>query len=163
MIQRSANLSIRPRGYWYPWIFVGFFGVIVLVNVVMVSLAVTSWSGLETSDHFRKGVAYNGVLRAAERQAALGWTIEASLKPAGGLSVGVTDAAGQPLDDASVEAMLRRPGRRDLDVTVMLTGMGGGLYRAAAPVSEPGNWDVRIVIRHAAGTMLENRRLWVAP
>ena len=34
----------RPQGWWYPWIFVGVFGVVFAVNMTMVKFVITSYS-----------------------------------------------------------------------------------------------------------------------
>ncbi|HOT83126.1 MAG TPA: FixH family protein, partial [Candidatus Defluviicoccus seviourii] len=54
----GAKASGRPPGWWYPWIFVGGMLIVVAVNAVMAIVAVGTFSGLETTDHYRKGLAY---------------------------------------------------------------------------------------------------------
>ena len=56
----------RPRGWWYPWIFVGAMAVVVVVNGILAWLAVGTWTGIETEDHYRKGLAYNENLAAEQ-------------------------------------------------------------------------------------------------
>ena len=49
----------RPRqpGWWYPWIFVGGMLVVIAVNGVLITMAVSTFSGIETEEHYRKGLA----------------------------------------------------------------------------------------------------------
>ncbi|MBU0724047.1 MAG: FixH family protein [Alphaproteobacteria bacterium] len=161
MIQNTASPQMRPRSHWYPWIFVAFFATVIGVNIFMVTMAVSSWSGLSTRDHYRKGVAYNQVLDAAEEQASRGW--KAEIIAESGLSVWLTDRTGQPLENAAMVAEIRRPGRRDLDQDIALMPQAGGLYRAAIDWGAPGNWDVRIVARLGQTRYVESRRLWLTP
>lgn len=161
MIQNATLPRTRPRSHWYPWIFIAFFSVVISVNIFMVTMAVSSWSGLATRDHYRKGVAYNQVLEAAEEQAARGW--KANISAESGLSVRLTDSAGRPLENAAMVAEIRRPGRRDLDQDIALMPQADGVYRAAMDWAVPGNWDVRIVARLGQTRYVESRRLWLTP
>ncbi|MFW5680782.1 MAG: FixH family protein, partial [Pseudomonadota bacterium] len=61
------------KSRWIPWAFVAFFGVVFLVNGVMVYFAVTTFAGVERRDAFKRAQSYNEVLAEARAQAALGW------------------------------------------------------------------------------------------
>ena len=52
----------RQPGWYIPWIFVGVFMVVLAVNGIMVHFAVSSWTGIETENHFIKGLGYNNDL-----------------------------------------------------------------------------------------------------
>ena len=87
MIDRRSDTAVSTgadmtgehrRGHWYPWLFVGFFGLVFAVNAVMIGIALSTWTGLETRDHYRKGVAYNEVIDKQAAQQARGW--QASLR-----------------------------------------------------------------------------------
>ena len=66
----------RQPGWYIPWIFVGVFMVVLAVNGVMVHFAVSSWTGIETENHFIKGLGYNNDLAGARAQAERGWQID---------------------------------------------------------------------------------------
>jgi len=160
----------RPRGWWYPWIFVGAMAVVVVVNGVLAWLAVSTWTGIETEDHYSKGLAYNENLAAERAQAQLGWTVDLALMPKAEAStesrafeVAVTFAAAdrQPLDGLEVEIQFVRPTHEGFDVAARLDGRGKGVY--AAPVTLPlaGQWQARVLARRGDDTFQNVRRIVV--
>lgn len=160
----------RARGWWYPWIFVGAMAVVVVVNGILAWLAVDTWSGIETEDHYRKGLAYDDNLAAAKAQDRLGWSVDLALMPkAGGigdaraleLAVTFTGADGRPVDGLDVAVEFFRPTHEGFDVTARLGGRGGGTY--AAPVTLPlaGQWQARVLARRGDDTFQNVRRIVV--
>ncbi len=163
----------RQAGWWYPWIFVVGMLVVVVVNAVMITLAIGTFPGLDTEDAYRKGIAYNQTLAAAEAQAERGWQASLSVKPASGtatqmaaiaplsaeIDAGFVDRAGQPLGGLEVRAYLVRPthdGGNDL--VALLEERGGGRYVATVAVPLPGQWDVRLHARRGDETFQLSRR-----
>ena len=51
------------------WACIAFFGVMVLVNAIFLYLAVSTFSGGDASNAYRKGLHYNETVEAAKRQA----------------------------------------------------------------------------------------------
>ena len=137
----------RPRlgraARWIPWLFVGFFVVVIAVNGVMIWFALESWTGLvEQPRPTIRACAYNRNLEAARRQAELGWQPRlAAIWPATGAAVAGAapwpTRMGRPLADATVEARLRAADQR-----------GRGLH-GRADADRPGHLPRRI--RAAAG------------
>lgn len=154
------------RGHWYPWLFVGFFGVVFAVNAVMVGIALSTWTGLETRDHYRKGLAYNDVIDRQAAQQARGW--QASLDwsalegTRGEIAVTLRDRNGDPISGAGVVVELRRPTQASLDTLVPLVARGDGRYAARETLPAAGNWDARLVIRSGEDSHIQMERLWVA-
>lgn len=154
------------RGRWYPWLFVGFFGVVFAVNAVMIGIAASTWTGLETRDHYRKGLAYNDVIDAATAQqmrgwqATLGWT--ALDGTSGEIAVILRNKSGDPISGAGVAVELRRPTQASLDRLVPLVARGDGRYAARETLPAAGNWDARLVIRNGDDSHIQMERLWVA-
>lgn len=151
----TGHLDYDPnRGRWYPWVFVAAFIVVIAVNGVMVSLAVGSFTGLETEHPYERGLNYNDMLAAARAQEALGWQVEYEALPAGEASDGVLpvvltsrflDKNGRPLTGLDVKAFLLRPTAQGYDLQVELQEAGGGRYSADAVLPLAGQWDLRIV------------------
>ena len=52
----------------------GFFGVVFVVNGVMIYSALSTHTGLVANEPYRKGLHYNERIEADERQARLGWS-----------------------------------------------------------------------------------------
>ena len=70
-----------------------FFGVIIAVNVVMATLASTSWTGLVVENSYVASQEFNRKAEEGRAQAALGW--KSRLTIAGGeIRYALTDAAG---------------------------------------------------------------------
>ena len=136
--------ALRPRGWWYPWIFVAGMAVVFAVNGVLVFLALGTWTGLETAGHYEKGLAYNENLAAARAQAERGWQADVEYDPAGMVTATFRDRDGIPLENLTVEALALRPTHEGYDVAADLTHAGGGLYRGRLHLPLPGQWQLRI-------------------
>jgi nitrogen fixation protein FixH len=146
----------RPRGWWYPYIFVGGFLVVLAVNVVLMVFATSTFNGLETRHAWWEGNHYNAQIAAEDAQEALGWTVTFGSRSgpeagpaADGLparfDLDVHDRAGNPVDGLTVEAEVRRPTQEGYDRTVHLDPVGPGQYRTTVGLPLPGQWEVRLV------------------
>lgn len=152
-----------PRDRWIPWLFVGLFGVVLAANGTLAYVATSSFSGLQTEEHYRKGLAYNRVIEAERRQAALGWSVSLDFSQSGArngrLAVRVLDSAGTPLDDATVSARLVRPTQSGYDMNVTLNPAGAGSYEAELKLPLRGQWDIQTQIEHRSGTYRTAERI----
>lgn len=165
----ASSAPARPfarRGSWIPWVFVAMFAVVLLANTAMVYVAASTWTGLETREHYRKGLEYNAALEAERAQAARGWQVAVDARAAGGtalLRVELRDRDGRALDGAEVTALLIRPTSDGHDFAVALDAAAAGVYAAEAAMPLPGQWDLRIEARHPAGDWQSIRRIVVQP
>ncbi|BBK44984.1 membrane protein [Allostella vacuolata] len=153
------------RSAWIPWIFVGGMLLVVAVNAVMVRLAIGTFSGVTVERPYERGIAYNAVLAAQERQDRLGWTAKAELRTVDGrreIVLLLADREGRALSPASLAAHLERPlepgSRRDLSIDPT----GDGRYAAPIDGLQPGQWDVTIDARGPDGRLHVRQRL-IAP
>lgn len=145
----------RKPGWWYPYIFVAAFMVVVSVNGVLIYSATSTFTGLETENHYEKGNSYNRDIEMARQQAALGWQVAAKVEPSPAQQDGAKrrvaieasfkDKAGQPLDGMAVRALFIRPVQAGHDVSIPLSSKGQGVYVAAADLDFHGQWDLRVV------------------
>lgn len=166
-----AMVRQRERGWWYPWIFVVGMLVVVAVNVVMITLALDTFPGLETNDAYRQGIAYNQTIAAAEAQAARGWHLNLAVEPqvaagepgkaerTAAVTATFTDRDGQPIGGLQVETYFVRPTIAGSDVTAELDELGNGRYAATVAVPLPGQWDVRIHARRGDDTYQATHRI----
>ncbi len=169
---------VRQPGWWYPWIFVGGMGLVIVVNAILVYFAVSSWTGLQTENHYRKGLAYNEALTAAREQELLGWTMAVAFDPAfegkrdgsadgqpaagtGELSVRFNDRLGQPITDLEARAIVIRPTQEGHDQTLALRHVGEGHYASALTLPLPGQWEARILAHRGDQAFQKTRRLYV--
>lgn len=161
----NEPVESKPIDRWLPWLFVLFFAVVFAANGVMVYVAAASWTGLETKQHYVKGLAYNRTLEDIERQRALGWTAALSVDPeAPGrvrLDFLLRDSRELAVAGATVTAQFVRPTSEGHDVEVRLADYGGGRYLGEAAALLPGQWDVRVLARHPSGDFRLTRRIMV--
>lgn len=144
--------STRSKGWWYPWIFVAGMLVVILVNGVLVYFALGTWTGIETEDHYRKGLAYNQALAAARIQDERGWQVSMAFDPAptnaeehrGRLTITMSDRDGLPLDGLTVTVSLIRPTHEGYDFNLTLKQTGRGIYSSSIAVPLPGQWDAKV-------------------
>ncbi len=160
MNSASADLTGASKRSIIPYLFFGFFGIVVLVNGVMIWLAITTFSGLETESAYIKGINYNETLAAEARQNELGWQAEIALNR-DKISVELRDQDGDLLEPQSVVAKLVRPSDSSMDQTVVLNQVAAGQYSANLPPLQQGLWEVRAQIDHANERFFATDRLIV--
>jgi nitrogen fixation protein FixH len=152
---QSANLRRRP-GWWFPFIYVGAFGVVLAVNLVFMFSAVHTFTGLSTEQAYEKGLRYNEEIAAAKRQQTLGWTVttEVRAKEPGetafhGADIIVTfqDKDGKPVTGLSGNAEFVRPTSEGHDSSAALSEQGQGRYLVSAALPLGGQWDFAMTAR----------------
>jgi nitrogen fixation protein FixH len=135
-------------GRWIPWVFVGLFGIVLVANGTMITVAISTFTGMETTSAYKKGIDYNKRLAAAARQEALGW--QASLTTEAGdagqmtITFMLDDKDGRPIVAADVEAHLDRPLQQGFDQTVTFDEIGGGRYAATFDLPLKGQWEIQL-------------------
>ena len=135
----------RPDGWWYPWIFVAFFAVVIGVNGVMITIATGTFTGLDTKDHYRKGLAYNENLEGVRKQASLGWVADVSATTEQ-LAVEFKNKEGAPLVGLTLSGMMTRPTHVDDDQALgAFTEVAPGRYETKLSLTKKGQWDARIL------------------
>jgi|EndMetStandDraft_5_1072996.scaffolds.fasta_scaffold141560_2 nitrogen fixation protein FixH len=123
-------------------IMLAFFGVIIGVNVVMATLASTSWTGFVVENSYVASQEFNTRAEQGRAQAALGWT--SSLTIAGGeIRYRLTDAAGKSVSLDGVAVQLRRPAYAAEDRSLMLTPSNDGEFATLATLGD-GLWIIEV-------------------
>jgi len=140
---------------------IGFFGVVIAVNVTMATLAVDSFTGVVVDNGYVASQQFNRWIARGEAEAAIGWRATAST-PGGVPEVAVTDALGHPLAGASVTLHLHHPLRADDARRVTLAERGPGRYAAAAPLPR-GQWEATVRIEKSGRVVHVRDRLVVQP
>ncbi|MDV7341147.1 FixH family protein [Terasakiella sp. A23] len=142
----------RKLGWWYPWIFVGFFAVIITVNGIMMYFAFSSWTGLETKDHYVKGLAYDDNVNAARAQEALGWDVKLDVTTLNAndkerhvaYKVVFLDHNKMPVDQLKAHTFFIRPTSEGMDVDGPAELSEPGVVTGKLTLAQPGQWDVRV-------------------
>ena len=149
----------RTKSAWrfFPWYVAGVMGFVMAVNFTLGWLAVSSFPGLATTGGFAESNRYDRVLAAAERQAALGWTVRATLDGATPV-VALTDRAGAPLAGVRLEATAERPIGVAPPVPVAFHPVAPGRYQAVAALA-PGAWNIDLTVSAEGGVYHTTQRL----
>jgi nitrogen fixation protein FixH len=124
-----------------------FFGVMFIVNGVFVYFALSTFSGGDTSNPYRKGLRYNEMLKADERQAERGWRTAVAYDPhLKRLRISLIDKAAEPVSGLHVAVMLSRPATNKDDRHLRLKEVSQGVYSADVGLA-PGVWVVAVASR----------------
>ncbi len=141
----TGNGRSSPReftGRHMLFAMVGFFGVVIAVNVLMATLAGRSWTGLAVKNAYVASQHYNEVLDEARRQSELGWT--SSLDVEGGRPVlSVRDRRGEPVVGLAVSSRVERATHEGEDAAAAMIEERAGRYVAERAL-QPGLWLVRV-------------------
>ena len=144
----GAVKGLRVTGRTVLFAVLGFFGVVMGVNVVMAYLAISTFSGLQTEHPYETGLAFNKAVDEAQAQAGRGWTVDLHLDRAANgvvsIAAALRDAAGAPLSGETVTVGLRAPATATHDHSAMLAEAEAGAYRGTVS-ADPGQWDVELV------------------
>ena len=122
-------------------IMLGFFGVIIAVNVTMAVFANTSWTGFVVRNSYVAGQQFNQKVEDARKQAALGWTGTLTIND-GLVRYALVDSAGAGVPASGGTATLRRPANDREDTTLVLAPFPTGV-EARAQLGD-GVWIIEI-------------------
>jgi hypothetical protein len=116
------------------------------------------------ADPYDSGIHHDADRKKAQ---ALGWNVgvdESSLRagPETGLTVTLTGKDGVPLDDADVLFRVSRAGTSRFDRSAPAIRAGSGRYGAVLPMTEPGFWDLDVVIRRGGDSLTLGKWIHVA-
>ena len=140
----SATASDRRplTGRAVLFMLLGFFGLVIAVNIVMVRAAISTFGGVDTPSSYQAGLAFKADEAAAAAQDSRGWTVNAKLAPAsGGESVAIevpTRPAGRSAEQY-LTVRLAHPIDERRDVTVAMSEIAAGSYRGKV-AAETGQW-----------------------
>jgi nitrogen fixation protein FixH len=157
----AGRNGFRLTGKHVLAMFIVFFGVVLAVNVVMMRIAVTTFSGVESETPYKNGLAYNTRLDSAKRQATLGWTVDARVTRAlDGRTTVVVDAkdkSGRAITDLAGIVRFERPTDKRMDRQADIVRAGGGRYTAELAGVGAGLWEVVVLFGEGGPTEFESR------
>jgi nitrogen fixation protein FixH len=138
MMRKSSTFTGRHMAM----VFVGGFGVVIAVNLLMASFALGSFHGTVVDNSYVASQKYNGWIEQAEASKALGWQAEPQRRDDGRV---VVEAIAVPAG-AVITAEAERPlGARET-TTLTFTPTGQGSWLSSESIA-PGRWRLRMVIR----------------
>lgn len=132
----------RFTGRHMAAVMVGFFGIVVAVNIHMARLASGTFGGTVVDNSYVASQNFNHWLAAARAQDRLGWATPVTLDAARRVSVAV------PGPGFAVTGTAHHPLGRAPDITLSFTADAAGRVTATTPLPA-GRWQVRLTIRHA--------------
>lgn len=140
---------------------IGFFGLIIAVNLIFVGVALDTFTGLTDRDSYRTGVSWNQKLDEADALRKLGWhvTVEPTVSPVEGraearyldLTVSITDPNGAPVKPVALAVDARHPIAQTFDRQLAVVPLETGRYRVEGELPTIGDWTVRLTIERAEG------------
>ena len=160
MTAASDNTCRRPwTGRMVLICLIAFFGVVALVNGIMIHAAVTTFSGVETGSAYQAGQEFKYEAAAARAQEERHWLVRADVRSVDGktlIEIDARDAAGRPLAGLEAITLLQHPTDRRADQTITLSeGTSGHFRGTAAPLS--GQWDVLIDLSRGGERVFRSR------
>lgn len=170
MSDLTMNAPTKLTGKHVLFTLLGFFAVVIGVNVVFVVVALDSWTGLTTPTSYQEGLHYNTVIQDAEQQRARGWfadltVVRETAKPgvyAVTVSALLKDKSGAPVSVDAATLSFRHPINEKYDQTLTLFRGVGGRYEGSAELPVAGNWDTRLTVRTADGTSFrQDGSIWI--
>jgi len=127
----------------------GFFALIIGVNMVMAYLAVGTFDGAVEPDAYRNGLNFNDKIQIARDQARVGWDAEVNLTQSREIAVNVRDAQRSPLSRAQVTGILWRQISKGMDAPLSFQEREPGQYVASIPGHIEGRYELRFTVRSA--------------
>ena len=145
-----------------PLIFVLFFVVLIIVDIILVSLALKSRTGVQTHDHYNKGLNYNKNIEYKKLQDELIFGTKIELKDNNRiLYFEINSKDKSLLEEIKIKAKVIRPIGRSLDFEVELNKIFTGQYVGEINFPLEGQWDVKIIAVHDKGVYQEKERFEV--
>jgi nitrogen fixation protein FixH len=142
-----------------------FFGLVMVVNVVMVKAAISTFGGVDTRSSYEAGRQFEGEVAKVAAQNARDWRVDESLAPSGDaqvLSVDLHDAKGAPVTGVAVEAKLAHPVDERNDVTVALAEIDAGTFRGRAVVPA-GVWEIELLVVRGDEQLFRSKNRVIVP
>jgi len=127
---------------------ISFFGVIFAMNIVMIRVAVSSFSGVETESSYKAGLTFKNDLAAAHAQDALHWSVEASIQRGDtrGILITARDGTALAISGLSAQVTLAHPTDKRNDLSLDFMETSNGQFRSLTPLPE-GRWDLVINLK----------------
>lgn len=145
-----SNQTVKPfTGYHMAAILIGFFGIVIAVNIYMAKVAVGTFGGTVVDNSYVASQQYNEWLAEADKEAKLGWTVTAARVAEDKVRLMVDDNGVAGLNFAA-SAKAEHPLGRAPEHELQFVSQGDGSYvsREALPT---GRWLLRIEINRAGG------------
>ncbi|MBS0239909.1 MAG: FixH family protein [Proteobacteria bacterium] len=159
-----AASKISLRGWHVFAILVGFFLTVTVVDGILITKAVSTFSG-DTADAYRKGLAYNQTLQEEADQNRLGWHENRTFdSKTGRLAIALADENRQPIEGLLVKAEIGRATTDIFDRRFDLVPTGNGTYTADISGLSEGTWTLSVTAAENDKVVYRSKeRIWKQP
>lgn len=164
----NPSAARRRPGWWYPFIFVGAFGVVLIVNLFFMASAIRTFSGISTENAYEKGLNFNERAEQMRAQERLGWSVQADVHPSADgrphgadIIVTVTGKDGRPVTGLEVRASFIRPTAAGHDRAASFAEQGGGRYMLPATLDLGGQWEMALTARRGSDVYQTAQRIYL--
>jgi nitrogen fixation protein FixH len=151
----------RSSWRWFPWAVVAAMTVVVAVNAGMIYAALDTFPGKAGDDDFGLSNRYNQVLDQVQREAALGWTVQAQPDATARPVVILTDRSGAPLTGASLTGTAERPLGATETQRLIFHEAAAGHYVADIALPLVGQWELSLFASALGHDIATTRRIIV--
>lgn len=165
---RSEDQITRITGRHVLFGVVGFFACVFAVEAVFITYAVSTHTGIVSTQPYRKGLDYQQRIDLAKEQERLGWseTFSVSRDPRA-VVVRLEDRAGRPVNSLGVKIALSRPATMRENVEFVMQPTAAGTYRIELPSEMVGAYiaDLEAVDTNQGGDpkWRMRKRIWLQP
>ena len=139
-------------GYHAAAIIVSFFGVVIAVNLLMASFAVSTFGGTVVDNSYVASQKYNEWLDEARKQAAHGWNVSKVVRHDDKIAMTIRGADEKPLQGAEITVTAAHPVGRADPVELRFLQDTTGTYVSQNALPE-GRWKLRIMITHGGNEL----------
>jgi nitrogen fixation protein FixH len=146
----AAGGALRPglSGRTVLFSLIGFFAVVIGVNVTMMTLAISTMPGTEVESPYLAGIRYNAEIASARAQEARGWHLTSHVdRESNGRAVVMIEARdrnGTSLTGLALSVKLARPTDQRADRAFTLGERTAGRYAGDAVDVAAGIWDLEV-------------------
>lgn len=154
----AARRSFEVRGWHVLAALLGFFALVIAVNVGFAVVAVRSFPGEDVRRSYLQGLSYNDTIASRRAQAALGWSATARMTgdaQRATVVVELRSRRGEPIEAARVTGVLRWPTDARRDVELTFASVGQGRYAAPVGALPQGRWRLRANAQDPSGGALD--------
>ena len=152
-----------------PWViaWIGLVVTVLLVNITMVYLAISTNPGLVNDDFYERGQDYEQTM-ASRLKKDPGWTMSTDfprdIKQSVSTTIRVTlvDKAGQPVTPDSVTFYAYRAADKSADFSIPMVEEDKGRYAAKVTFPLVGFWDGLVAVTQGADEYTDGDRIIVA-
>ena len=156
MTETSATPVRGLTGWHVLAMVVGFFTVVITVDVLFAVQAYKTFPGEVSVTPYEDGIAYNRTLSQLATQETYGWKVAAGAQ-SGRILVEFKDAKGGPVRGLTFTTKLEHPATESGRLAPTLHETAPGIYVADMPGIR-GAWDLTLVAKNALGQRFEAER-----